>query len=189
MPTSFAALLAHTALATAAASACVRQPVRAPCTPISSITSKGTLAGLRFAQSSMSASCAVESTRNTTRRSACWASSIWMPARSSSLTTWLAINVRRAPAATPTASWVTVAKVSPHAPASSWRWNSCGDMVVLPCGARSMPHSRTRDCIHWRLCSSASRLSTASGSGRSPASTFQPAAPTSLRRRGGWVRG
>ena len=118
------------------------------------------------------------------RKPACALSSAWMPARFSSASTSLAISVRRAPAATPTASWVTVANVSPQAPASSWRWKSCGDIVVLPCGARSMPRSRTKACIQARLCSIASRLSSASGSGRRPSSAFQPIEAISLRAIG-----
>ena len=80
------------------------------------------------------------------------------------------------------ASCVTVAKVRPHAPASSWRANSCGDIVVLPCGARSMPQRRAWSCIHARLWSSASRLSSAIGSGRSPAARSSPCWPMALRR-------
>ena len=39
-------------------------------------------------------------------------------------------------------------------------------MVVLPCGARSIPHWRARCCIQARLCSSALRLSNATGKGK-----------------------
>ncbi len=131
------AALARARRASASASSCVRQPVRPPATPISSSTSNGALPDARD-QASISSSCAGESTRNTTRRSAC--------ARCSALDAGQvgvgehlvgdqAARARRPPRRPRAAS--TVAKVSPQAPASSWRRNSCGDIVVLPCGARS----------------------------------------------------
>ncbi len=58
--------------ASATASSCVRQPVRAPSTPISSITSKGTLVRMALGPVFDRARAArSESTRNTTRRPAC----------------------------------------------------------------------------------------------------------------------
>jgi hypothetical protein len=50
----------------------------------------------------------------------------------------------RAPAARPACNWLTVANVNPHAPAASWRSNTCGDIVVLPCGAKRTPTADRR---------------------------------------------
>ena len=89
------------------ASSCVRQPVRPPGTPISISTSKLALRRMRaLPRLRSAASCAGESTRNTTRRSACWRSSCWMASRSASPTNWLAISARRTPAARRRASCV-----------------------------------------------------------------------------------
>ena len=57
--------------------------------------------------------------------------------------------------------------------------------VVLPCGAMSTPRSAAKRCIQAMLCASASRLSTASGSGKSPFNTFQPVAARSAGNIGG----
>jgi hypothetical protein len=108
----------------------------------------------------------------------------WMPARSTAFTTWLAIIRRVAPAVMPARICATVAKVRPQAPSSSWRLSSCGDMVVLPCGAMSTPWPLAKRCIQPRLCFMADCLTMASGSGRSPLSTFQPCLAMSERRTG-----
>ena len=85
---------------------------------------------------SISASCASESSRKSTRTSGCVSRSAAIAPRSAASSTWLATSMLRAPAARPACTCVTVAKVRPQAPASSWRRNSCGDIVVLPCGAK-----------------------------------------------------
>ena len=53
--------------------------------------------------------------------------------------TSLAISTRRTPAASITRACATVAALMPHAPASSWRRQSWGAIVVFPCGASSTP--------------------------------------------------
>ena len=97
------------------------------------------------------------------RKPAFFASNALRPSRSASHTTWFAITIRLAPVATPTDAWKTVAKVRPHAPIASCSANSSGDIVVLPCGASSMPLRRAKSCIHRRLCTTADRRSTAMG--------------------------
>src|SRR5258708_1552856 len=57
----------------------------------------------------------------------------------------------------------------PHAPASSCRANSCGAIVVLPCGARSTPCSVQKRAIVAMLCSSASASSVINGAESHPA--------------------
>jgi hypothetical protein len=57
-------------------------------------------------------------------------------------TSWLARRRRRTPKWRYTLACATVATVIPQAPAWSWRSTSCGDMVVLPCGAMSTAWSR-----------------------------------------------
>ena len=78
-----------------------RQPVRWPVRPISSSTSKACPAPRRCAQSSISANWASESTRNQTRKAASADSRADSPSRSASASTWLAMMMRLAPAATP----------------------------------------------------------------------------------------
>jgi len=56
-------------------------------------------------------------------------------------TSWFAISRRVAPCSKATAHCTAVASVMPQAPASSWRRNSAGVIVVLPCGANCAPWS------------------------------------------------
>ena len=119
----------------------------------------------------------------------------WRPGPIGAIT-WLAIRQWRAPDSSPTRACVTLAKLMPQAPASSCAATSCGDIVVLPCGASSTPWSRANCCIQRRLPASASRRITASGSGRSPRSRFHRCAAmasAAQRRAHGagspWCRG
>src|SRR5689334_6797973 len=77
---------------------------------------------------------------------------------------------------------VIVATVSPHDPWLNWRANNCGHIVVLACGASWMPTRSMYACISPRLLSSAERFSTATGTGKSPRSRFNPRPATSATR-------
>ena len=112
-----------------------------------------------------------------------------MHCRSMAANTWFAIRQRCAPAAIATRNWVTLATVMPQAPASNcWR-KSCGDMLVLPCGARPRPWALAKSCIQLKLRRIGSRRMTANGSGRSPRRTFQPCAAICDRRKAGLLCG
>ena len=67
------------------------------------------------------------------------------------------------PAATATHSCVPVATVIPHAPASSWRRQRSGAIVVLPCGARRTPADRAQSAITDMFDSSAARSTVSNG--------------------------
>ena len=60
-----------------------------------------------------------------------------------------------------------VASVIPHAPASSSCFQSCGAIVVLPCGASSSPRSDVQAAIVATLCAIAARSSVSSGVAKS----------------------
>ena len=112
---------------------------------------------------------------------ACSRSSGWMPGQVgvADAPGWRsARGARRRPRRR--ASCVTVAKVRPQAPASSWRAKQLRRHRRLAVRREVDAPARARSaCIQARLCASASRLSTASGSGRSPAQHV----PARLRRR------
>ncbi len=56
-----------------------------------------------------------------------------------------------------------VARVMPHAPASSWRDQICGAIVVFPCGASSTPDDRAHSAITATFDSIAARSTVNNG--------------------------
>ena len=166
------------------ASSTVRQPVRPPGTPISSSAFNGRTRPFRSAWASISFNCGIESTRKCSSRSGVASFSCIACRMSSRPTSWLARMMRRKPTRTPRLTCCIVANVMPQAPDSICRANSCGAIVVLPCGASNTPVARVKSAIHSRLCASADSFSSATGNGRSPRSTFQPRPPMSLTAHG-----
>ena len=169
---------------------CVRQPVRPPSTPISSSTSKR-LRCRRCAavQASISASCASESTRKATRRpGVCALQLAGSPCRSIARNTWLAMMQRRGAGGDAGAQLrdgregqapgagveLALEQLRRH------RGLAVRRQVDAVCRAQSPASSQ--------VVRPARRAgSRASGSGRSPRSTFQPWLPMAERRSGAAV--
>ncbi len=177
-PTSASSGAAATARARSSASSRLRQPVRPPATPPSSSTSTGRPSG--WSRSSCSSARTPASKSTTPRNSKVGSASssaitvriAWRPI------SWLASSTRGTPKRRQTMSCCTVATVIPKAPSASWRANSCGAIVVLPCGHRRTSKRSRKPRIQRLLCASAEPFSTATGSGRSWRSRFQPCRPT-----------
>ena len=150
----------------------------APATPISSSTSKAALLGVRRGP--------VLDQRQLRQRidqehdaqvGVLAPAAVWMPSRSASHSTWLAMRRGARPPPRRPRAGRRSRRSGPRRRRRAGCAKSCGDMVVLPCGARSTPHARARSPASRRCCAPApSRLITASGNGRSSASTFQPCA-------------
>ena len=76
--------------------------------------------------------------------------------------------IESTPRLRPVRTWPIVASVMPRAPASSWRRQSVGAIVVLPCGMISSPRSRHQPAMVATLLRIASSSSTTSGVQNSP---------------------
>ena len=78
-------------------------------------------------------------------------------------------------------AWLAVEAVIAQAPACICRWDSSGDMVVLPWGARDTPLSAQNRATVSMLWARSRSESTITGNMKSSRKTFSPADPTEPR--------
>ena len=121
--------------------------------PTSTQTSTGRSAPAAVSVDVISSTPRTESTQHTSVKSGCASSSAASQRNPAASTSSLARITSRTPNARKMRTWLMVAAVTAHAPASNWRASSCGAMCVLPCGASSTPRSRHHRAIVARLCS------------------------------------